>query len=139
MADVSSLFRKPSCSVVPTFFSLHPLFHDHTPFSPLPALTFICLTSSALHFLIPLLSAISPLAAATPPVPAQAPATPLTYLHSLLLFIFPLSWTFSSLFPQVQPVAYKAVALSLTWFSISISILQVSLGITCIMFCFFQL
>jgi len=81
------------------FLSPASLFPHHTHFSPLPALTFIRLPSSVLHFLIPLLPAISPLAAASPPVPAQAPAAPLTYLHSLLLFIFPLSWTFSSLFP----------------------------------------
>lgn len=132
-------FQKTFLFCCSHIFSLQPLFHDHTPFSLLPALTFICLPSSAVHFLIPLLSvhlAIS-CSHSSSASTGSSHSTDLSALSSPFHLSSVLD--FSSLFHQVQSVAYKAVALSLTSFSISISILQASLGITCIMFCFFQL
>jgi len=127
MTDVSSPFRKTFCSAVLTFLLSPDSFpRSHTlQYLPFPAFHLASQFGFALSNLFAHCHLIIS-CRISPSVSTRSSRSTDFYLHFLLLFIFPLPWTLSSLFPKVQAVTYKAVAVSLTSFSTSISILEIS-------------
>lgn len=105
--DVSSPFRKPFCSAVPTFI----LFPHYFPWShtlqhlPFPA--FHLTSQFGFYFQISLHTVISSLAAESPPAVAHTPVAPLTFISTFFSFS-------SFLCPELLPVWFLKCGLSHT-------------------------